>query len=185
MKSLHLKAVCVAVLALVILSLAPVAKTQSEAQDYQISFLLPEYPDSPVNYELNVTIPISLYQHYSMQSHFVFQPEDFSKFVTPYTLKPIADKMWQIYNNTEDFANGVLALVHQIPYEETVTGKYPVETLVEDTGDCDLFVYIAASILQAGGVPVVILYYQEHCHIRKKPTSSEPVAGAIEVRRVA
>ncbi len=165
MKIPHLKVVCVAVLALVILSLAPIAKTQGESQDCQVSFLLPEYPDSPVNYELNVTIPYSLYQHYSIQNHFVFQPDDFAKFVTPYALKPIADRMWQIYNNTENFANGVLALVHQIPYKEIAPAKYPVETLMEDTGDCDLFVYIAASILQAGGVPVVILYYKEECHM--------------------
>jgi hypothetical protein len=61
-------------------------------------------------------------------------------------IKPIADRLWQIYNNTEDFTNGVLMLV-QITFEESAPGKYPVKTLVAVKGDCDLFAIIAASIL--------------------------------------
>jgi hypothetical protein len=41
-----------------------------------------------------------------------------------------------------------------------VQPKYPVETLVENTGDCDIFSYVAASILKAGGLNVVLLYYE-------------------------
>ena len=56
-------------------------------------------------------------------------------------------------------------LVHQITYKEVVPGKYPVETLVEDMGDCDLFVYIAASILEAGGINAVLIYYRDLLHM--------------------
>jgi hypothetical protein len=165
MKSNYIKAVSVAVIAVIVLSLVPLGKTQGETQDYTASFLLLNRPDGDVTYELNVTVPQVLYQYYTIQNHALYSDSDFAKFVTPYTLKPIADRLWQIYNNTEDFTNGVLMLVHQITYREVVPGKYPVETLVAGNGDCDLFAYIAASILEAGGIPVVLLYYKTQLHM--------------------
>jgi hypothetical protein len=85
--------------------------------------------------------------------------------VTPNPLKPIADDLWSIYNDDEDFANGVLMLVHQIPYEESGPQKYPIETIVENKGDCDLFSFVAASIMKAGGLDVVLLLYEEQEHM--------------------
>ncbi len=185
MKIPYLKAVSIAVLALFILSLVPIAKTQGETQEYTVSFLVPTYPCSPTNYELNVSIPSTLFQYYSVQNHFVFSPADFSKFVTPYTLKPIADRLWQIYDNTEDYTNGVLALVHQIPYQEVTMGKYPVETLIDGNGDCDLFAYIAASILEAGGIPTVILYYKDQSHMEiAVDLGAEPTDARTQVYSV-
>jgi len=165
MRSNYIKAVSVAVIVVFVFSLVPLGKTQTETQDYTVSFLLPNKPEGDVTYELNVTIPQALYQYYTMQSHALYSDSDFAKFVTPYTLKPIADRLWQIYNNTEDFTNGVLTLVHQITYQEVMPGRYPVETLVDGNGDCDLFAYVAASILEAGGIPVVLLYYKEQLHM--------------------
>jgi hypothetical protein len=165
MKGRYVKAISVAVVALVVLSLVPLGKTQTEVQGYTSSFLLLNRPDGDVTYELNVTIPQTLYQYYTLQNHALYSDQDFAKFVTPYELKPIADKLWQIYNTTEDFTNGVLMLIHQITYQEIVPGIYPVETLVAGSGDCDLFAYIAASILEAGGIPVVLLYYKTQLHM--------------------
>jgi hypothetical protein len=90
---------------------------------------------------------------------------NFVDFVTPYALQPIAENLWSIYADDEDFANGVLMIVHQIPYDETVPVKYPVETIVDDKGDCDLFSYIAASIMKAGGLDTVLLYYESDAHM--------------------
>jgi hypothetical protein len=56
-------------------------------------------------------------------------------------------------------------IVHQIPYSATKPAKYPVETLVENSGDCDLLSYIAASIMKAGGLDVVLLYYENKAHM--------------------
>ncbi len=165
MKSNYLKALSVAIIAAVVFSLVPLGKAQVETQSYTSSFLLLNEPGGDKTYELNITIPPSLYQYYLMQNHALYSDSDFAKFVTPYALKPIADKLWQIYNNTEDFANGVLSLVHQITYQEVIPGKYPVETLVNGYGDCDLFVYIAASILEAGGIPVVLLFFKTQQHM--------------------
>ena len=185
MKDGYLKAISLAVIVIISLSLVPLGKTQGETQDYTASFLLLNRPDGDVTYELNVTIPQMLYQYYTIQNHALYSDSDFAKFVTPYTLKPIADRLWQIYNNTEDFTNGVLMLVHQITYQEVVPGKYPVETLVAGNGDCDLFAYIAASILEAGGIPVVLLYYKTQLHMEiGVDLGSAPADARVQVYSV-
>ncbi len=164
MKSVYFKALCVAVLLVIVVSLVPIGPTQGSTQDTTVSFLLQDHPEG-TTYKLNITIPHSLYQTYTQKSHFLFSPQDFGKFITPYTFKPVADRLWQICNNTEDFTNAVLMLVHQINYTEIEPSFYPVETLVRGQGDCDLFVYIAASILEAGGIPTIILYYRDALHM--------------------
>ncbi|MCW4000141.1 MAG: hypothetical protein NWE93_07865 [Candidatus Bathyarchaeota archaeon] len=164
-KDIYLQAISLTMIVVFCLSISTIGKTQGEPQAYTNSYLLLNHPGGNVGYQLNITIPYTVIQTYSMQSHTVYSSHDFPKYVTPYTLKPIADRLWQIYNNTEDFTNGVLMLVHQITYEETEEGKYPVETLAAGKGDCDLFAYIAASILKAGEVPTVLLYYKDQQHM--------------------
>ena len=56
-------------------------------------------------------------------------------------------------------------ITHQITYVETTPAKYPVETMVDEQGDCDLFSFIAASVMKAGGLDVVLLYYEEQSHM--------------------
>jgi hypothetical protein len=191
MKNIYIKAISVTVIVLVFFSLVPLGKPQDQSKDYERSFLLLNHPDGDTTYELNITIPQLLYQYYSMQDHTLFSDSDFAKFVTPYALKPIADKLWQIYNDTEDFTNGVLMLVHQISYREIVPGKYPIETLVNGVGDCDLFVYIAASILEAGGIPVVLLYYGNQLHMElgvdlgRVPTEARVEVYSVNVKNVS
>jgi hypothetical protein len=166
MKAVYLKALCIAALIVIALSLVPMGRTEGGTQDTELQFYVTSHPDSYTTYQLNVTIPYSLYQYYTQQNHFIFTAAYLSQFITPYTMKPVADRLWQIYNNTEDYTNGVLQIVHQITYQETEASKYPVETLVAGKGDCDLFAYIAGSILEAGGVPVALLYYKEQKHMQ-------------------
>ncbi|MGB9853560.1 MAG: hypothetical protein ACPLRY_01950 [Candidatus Bathyarchaeales archaeon] len=133
---------------------------------YAISYQLLDSPNGSQEYKLNVAVPQSLYEYYREKDHKVSSAKDFAKFVTPYALKPIADKLSEIYQGDEEnFANGVLMIVHQIPYSATKPAKYPVETLVENSGDCDLLSYIAASIMKAGGLDVVLLYYENKAHM--------------------
>jgi hypothetical protein len=191
MKANYVRAVSVAVIVVFVLSLVPLGTAQSETQGYTTSLLLLNRPDGDKTYELNITIPQALYQYYNMQNHVLFTDADFAKFVTPYSLKSIADRLWQIYNNTEDFTNGVLMLVHQITYQEVVPGRYPVETLVTGYGDCDLFAYIAASILEAGGIPVVLLYYKDQLHMEigvdlgSAPTEARVQVYSVNVQNVS
>jgi len=133
------------------------------AATYKYSYELLDSPGGSTTYRLTVSVTETLYEYYSSQNHNLYS-YDFSKFVTPDALKPIADDLWSIYSNEEDFANGVLMILHQIPYVESDPQKYPVETIVENEGDCDLFSIVAASIMKAGGLDVVLLLleYQDH-----------------------
>ncbi len=127
------------------------------------SYWLLDHPDGSTRYSLTVAVTTSLYDYYSSKSHTLFLYE-FAKFVTPAALEPISENLWSIYDNEEDFANGVLMILHQIPYEVS-DPKYPVETIVQNQGDCDTFSYIAASIMKAGGLDVVLLYYETESHM--------------------
>jgi len=133
------------------------------AATHKYSYELLDSPDGSTTYRLTVSVTETLYEYYSSQDHNLYS-YDFSKFVTPDALKPVADDLWSIYSNEEDFANGVLMILHQIPYVESDPQKYPVETIVENEGDCDLFSIVAASIMKAGGLDVVLLLleYQDH-----------------------
>jgi hypothetical protein len=133
------------------------------ADKYKYSYQLIG-PDGSTTYRLTVTITDALYDYYKNQDHVLYN-SDFSTFVTPDALKPIADDLWAIYDNEEDFANGVLTIVHQIPYLESEPQIYPVETMVENNGDCDLFTIIAASIMKAGGIDVVLLLLEQYDHM--------------------
>ena len=135
------------------------------AQDHTLSYQLLNHPEGNVNYQLNVVVPDYLHEYYEEQSHRLTSSSEFPKFVTPYALQPIADRLWDIYDDEEDFTNGVLMIVHQITYVETTPAKYPVETIVDGQGDCDLFSFIAASVMKAGGLDVVLLYYEEQTHM--------------------
>jgi hypothetical protein len=135
------------------------------AQSHTLSYHLLNEISGNVNYELNVVIPENLQEYYSEKIHRLTSSAGFSSFVTPYSLQPIADRLWEIYDNQEDFTNGVLMIVHQITYVETTPPKYPVETMADGQGDCDLFSFIAASVLTAGGLDVVLLYYEEQSHM--------------------
>lgn len=135
------------------------------SESYSCTYQLLDHPDGSTRYKLNVAIPQSLHQYYRDKSHSPVSNTDFARFVTPNALEPIADSLWSIYNDDEDFANGVLMIVHQIPYQVTLPVKYPVETMVENEGDCDLFSYIAASTMKAGGLDVVLLYYEDKAHM--------------------
>ena len=137
----------------------------SKAQNYTLTYQLLNNPEGNVTYQLNVVIPENLHEYYEEKSHRITSTSQFSSFVTPYALQPIADRLWEIYDNQEDFTNGALMIAHQITYAETTPGKYPVETIADEQGDCDLFSFITASIINAGGLNVVLLYYEEQSHM--------------------
>ena len=133
-------------------------------ETYKQSYDLLDNPDGSINYRLTVSINQTLIEYYNNQNLYLYS-YDFSKFVTPETVKPIADDLWTIYDNPEDFANGVLMMVHQIAYLESDPQKYPVETISENIGDCDLFSVLAASIMKAGGLDVVLLLLEPYDHM--------------------
>jgi len=134
------------------------------ATNYTYSYWLFDTPDGSNRYQLTVSVTPSLYEYYRSKDHDLYSL-DFAKFVTPYALEPVAESLWGIYNDEEEFANGVLMIAHQIPYEESTPQKYPVETIVQNEGDCDLFSFVAASVMIAGGLDVVLFYYEAEKHM--------------------
>ncbi|MGD8505274.1 MAG: Ig-like domain-containing protein [Candidatus Bathyarchaeota archaeon] len=135
------------------------------AANYTYSYWLLDHPDGSQRYELTVSVTSSLFEYYDSKDHNLYSSIDFGKFVTPYALKPMADSLWSIYSNEEDFANGVLMIMHQIPYVVSAPQKYPVETIVQNEGDCDLLSFISASVMMAGGLDVVLFYYEAEMHM--------------------
>ncbi len=135
------------------------------AQTVDQKFILLNQPDGPKEYRATLSVPPALVEYYQSQDHQLFNKYDLSKFVTPSAFESVANELHKIYSSDEDFANGVLMIVHQIPYVFSGPQKYPVEALSDNLGDCDLFCFIVASILKAGGVDVVLLLYEEEAHM--------------------
>ena len=145
-----------------------------------IGITIDTYPDSTRNYDRTYTfdvehrnylstytlytyVPPSLYDYYKSASHLVSGERDYAKFVTPDAVRTIAEDLRKIASSTlngdEEFANSALALVRQIPYSVS-DRKYPVEAIVDNSGDCDVLSFIVASIMKAGGLDVVLLVYR-------------------------
>jgi hypothetical protein len=112
--------------------------------------------------KLYVSVQPSLYYHYINLTHKVNSDSDYTNYITAQAVKPIAESLenatHDLPNSDEQFANSVLEIVHQIPYQ--ITGvKYPVETLIDNSGDCVALSLLAASIMMAGGLDVVLIHY--------------------------
>jgi hypothetical protein len=146
---------------LVFSSVLPLEAVASRSVTYD----LPDHVDGAARYKLNVFVSESLLSYYVGKNHAFTGSGDFASFVTPDALKPIADSLRQIYSDDEDFVNGVLIIVHQMEYVETKPPRYPVETIVEGKGDCDVFSDVAASIILAGGLDCALLYYEKEAHM--------------------
>ena len=158
----------------------------SLAQNYTVSYQLLDQQGENAAYTLNIVVSENLLQYYQDKNHQLNTLTDFTRFVTPYAIKPVADCLKQIYQNEEDFVNGALMIVHQMNYVETKSGKYPAETFVNNKGDCDVFSYVAASIIVAGGIDVVLLDYEEKNHMNIGVNLANPPTEARqEVYKIA
>lgn len=148
------------------------------AQTTERTFELLNQPNGSKTYQLTISTTQTLYEYYQRQNHQIYENIDLAKFVTPSPLEPVAEDLWTIYDNPEDFANGVLMITHQIPYEGSAPQKYPIETLKENIGDCDLFSFLAASIMKAGGLDVTLLLFEKEEHMTVGVYLSEPPTNA-------
>ncbi len=111
---------------------------------------------------LYISIPSSLKVFYQNLDHRMWDNRSYSKFVTPELFTDVADKIkntiTDLENEDEQFVNLVLDFVHNIEYKKSGL-KFPVETLSDGYGDCDSLSFLAASILKAGGLEVVLFFY--------------------------
>ncbi|MCW4044647.1 MAG: hypothetical protein NWE94_03915 [Candidatus Bathyarchaeota archaeon] len=158
-------------LLLIILGLIPISPIAevfgadySSAPNYERTYTFDaQYGYYRFSHRLHMSIPPSLYEYYHSKSHFVNGDSMYAKLVTPEVFASVAENIRNVTDNLpysdEQFANAVLMLVRQIPYIKSNV-KYPAETIIENSGDCDVLSLLAASIMKAGGLDVVLLYYK-------------------------
>ena len=148
---------------LLIILVTPVAFAGNYNRTYntQVQFGL-------ANHKLHVSVPSSLYDYYKGKTIKLANDNQYATLVTPDAVKPIAENLRNLTSENqrsdEAFANAALTLVHQIPYAVNDL-HYPIETVVENQGKCDTLSLLAASIMKAGGLDVVLLYFKEVHHI--------------------
>jgi hypothetical protein len=145
----------IGVLLLVFIAPSSLAGNYEKTYSFQAQYGL-------LSQKMYVSVPPSLYDYFGNASHQVSGDSDYAKLVTPLSVEPIADNIRKVTRDLpysdEQFADAVLTMVHQIPYN--ITGaKYPVETIVHNTGDCVALSLLAASIMKAGGLNVVLIHY--------------------------
>ena len=152
------------IITILLLLLAVPFSNAVNSTNYESVFRLVDRPGGSVSYSLTLSITSSLYNYFVGQNHDVYSSADFAKFITPYSVKPIADALWNVTSDDEVFTDAVLSIAQQIPYEVSPE-VYPVETLKLNYGDCASFSFLVASILKAGGLNVVLLEYPSEHHM--------------------
>lgn len=133
--------------------------------NYESVFQLVDHPGGSVRYSLTVSITSSLYNYYVSKNHGVYSSADYAKFITPYSVKPIADALLNVTSDDEVFTDAALSIAQQMNYTIPLEIPYPVETLKLNYGDCASFSLLVASILKAGGLDVVLLEYPSMQHM--------------------
>ncbi|MGA2681311.1 MAG: Ig-like domain-containing protein [Candidatus Bathyarchaeia archaeon] len=131
-------------------------------RQYGIINVQPRLLSSGHNQKLYVSTPTSLVNYYGNLTHSINDNSDYANFVTPQVVAPIADSIMNVTDNLphqdEQFADAVLGFVHQFTYNVT-NPQYPVETLSKNMGDCVGLSLLTASIMEAGGLDVVLILY--------------------------
>ncbi len=125
-----------------------------------------------VQWNFHLKISGSIYEFYKSSSH--DKTSNYADYVLTAEDKDfLGDVMAKFKNNSAagdftdyDNAMNVLAFVQSIPYEEDADGaeytRYPIETLVDEKGDCKDKSILAAAMLYEMGYDVVLLKYPEH-----------------------
>ena len=150
---------------IVIISLILIIPTKTYSTNYEHTFSFNiENKLTKNNYKIYISITSSIYEYYKKLDHNRAGNEGFSKFVTPNVFTSVAENIKKVTNKTkyndEIFANAVLEIVHQIPYNKSNI-KFPVETIFENSGDCDTLSLLTASIMKAGNLDIVLLLYED------------------------
>jgi transglutaminase-like putative cysteine protease len=75
--------------------------------------------------------------------------------------RPIQDLAYELRwiagNDDELYVNLALQVVHQLYYNVTDYTKYPIESIVEGSGDCDTLSTLLAALLEAGGLDAILI----------------------------
>ena len=89
--------------------------------------------------------------------------------------------------NAWEALNLIIAFVQSIPYVPEVQeyARYPLETLIDQRGDCEDSSILTAAILQQMGYPVVLLVFLKEQHIAAGISVLPPEPGSYRAYRYA
>jgi len=135
------------------------------------------------SYSWKVTIPKSLYDYYRAQPHDLAKQTTYKNYAISSKDKPYLDAMItkfkesgmkKGYSESEIIMN-VIAFVQGLPYfKDDVSTKYdeypryPIETLVDNGGDCEDTAILTAALLREMGYDVVLVNPTGHMAVGVK-----------------
>jgi hypothetical protein len=145
--------------------------TESRAQDFVKRKFVWRYSDQP--FELSMTIDRQVYDHFASLPRVV---DDYSYYAARCAFIPFTPNLvsgliklateaglnrWQMIEMTIAFVQS-LPYTHDKGYDHP---KFPAETLVDGTGDCEDTSILLAAILEEMGIEVVLLSPPKHMGI--------------------
>ncbi|MBU0460907.1 MAG: hypothetical protein KJ771_08950 [Nanoarchaeota archaeon] len=128
-----------------------------------------------LTYSTQFGIAEDKYWHYKSQERSSCC-DDWTKFVTPYdpTIQTIAQDVADVSISKGDSNKAQIAInfVESMIYEYDIEyisqpewPKYPIETIIDQRGDCEDTSFLMASILEALNYDTIILIYSDHAAI--------------------
>ena len=145
---------------------------ESSAVEYYNRTYTWEYGGSSQNYQIE--IPKEMYDYYKNQSH---SSQGFTKYALTNKDRTVLNEIifdFEKYGesrNYTDYQNvmNLIAFIQAMPYTSDIltTGyeeypRYPIETLVDNGGDCEDSVILAAALLSEMGYGTVLLEFKGH-----------------------
>jgi len=132
----------------------------------------------------SIQIQQRLYEYYKNRQRV---PEYGAYGADPYDksiIQGIVDEFQSLGNNTNEIVNELLQFVQSMEYtqDSVATGyneypKFPIETLVEDGGDCEDTAILLASILQQMGYGVRLILLPDDNHMALGVAGDESLSG--------
>ena len=151
------------------------AKLFVEIETYTFGYLLSyNWKYNTVEYQLSYNFDPARYTYYTNQGHFVMEYSDYISFVTKEETAVI--EIAQILRNMSnekgfdnlDEVNFIMSFVQSLKYsEDNLTAgvgeypRYPIETLVEQTGDCEDSSALLISLLESLGYESAMILIPE------------------------
>lgn len=127
-----------------------------------------------VRYSYNVNIPEPLYEYFKKQPH----DRNYQKYAISEKDRKALGSIVSTFeektagNSAHDSAYNIIAFVQSLPYftDKISTGydeypRYPIETLVNNGGDCEDTSILTAALLKEMNYDVVLLLYPKHMAI--------------------
>ena len=151
------------------------AKMLLEIQTYRFGYLVTyNWKYDTMEYQMSYNFDPVRYAYYKEQQHFIREYRDYMNFITKEEMAiiEIAQILRNISSEKEfnnlDEVNFIMSFVHSLKYsEDNLTAgvgeypRYPIETLVDQTGDCEDSSALLISLLESLGYETAMILIPE------------------------